>query len=197
MAASSSGAKIDRRVSRTRRTLQHALLSLMLKQGYDAVTVEDICAEADVGRSTFYAHFTGKDDLKRSALDEHLRKVLVERASQARVDGRKDERLGFAIVFFRHAKDHLDLYRALVSKGGAQTTLAMIRQIATDEVRRELAESTGRKGQDEAPREAAVQFMVGALMSLLTWWLDSGAKLPPERVDALFRRWATKGVAAL
>jgi len=58
-------------VSRTRRTLQHALLSLMLKNGYDAVTVEDICAEADIGRSTFYAHFTGKDDLKRSALDEH------------------------------------------------------------------------------------------------------------------------------
>jgi hypothetical protein len=32
-------------------------------------------------------------------------------------------------------------------------------------------------------------------MSLLTWWLDGGAKLAPDRVDAIFRALATKGLA--
>jgi hypothetical protein len=49
---------IDRRVARSRDMLHQALLILIVKKGYDAITVEDICETANVGRSTFYAHFT-------------------------------------------------------------------------------------------------------------------------------------------
>ncbi|MBN9138523.1 MAG: TetR family transcriptional regulator, partial [Phyllobacterium sp.] len=74
---------IDRRIARTRATLQHALISLIPKKGYEAITVEDICDVANVGRSTFYAHCTGKDDLKRRGLDEHLRALLSARQKEA------------------------------------------------------------------------------------------------------------------
>jgi AcrR family transcriptional regulator len=187
---------IDRRVARTRKTLQRALVNLMLEKGYDAITVEDICAEADVGRSTFYAHFTGKEDLKRSGLEENLRAMLIERQreAKARSSAAKRESFGFALVLFEHAGEHLDLYRALVSKGGVATTLKMIRQILTDMVRRELADASKANNPD-APREAVVQFVVGAFMSLLTWWLDSGGKLPAQRMDAIFRSLVTEGVA--
>jgi hypothetical protein len=29
---------------------------------------------------------------------------------------------------------------------------------------------------------------------VLTWWLDGGAKLPPQQIDAMFRRLATEGI---
>ena len=38
------------------------------------------------------------------------------------------------------------------------------------------------------------QFIVGAYMAVLTWWLDKGAKLPPAKIDAMFRRLAGKGI---
>ncbi len=50
---------IDRRIVRTRATLQHALLALIMARGYDAISVQDICTAANIGRSTFYAHYTG------------------------------------------------------------------------------------------------------------------------------------------
>ena len=62
--------------------LQHALISLILKKGYEAITVQDICDEANMGRSTFYAHYTSKDDLRRSSF-EHLRKLLTDRQQDA------------------------------------------------------------------------------------------------------------------
>lgn len=73
---------VDRRSARTSATLQHALMSLILEKRYEAITIKDICDAADVGRSTFYAHYKNKDDLKRRGL-EHLRSVLVARQRDA------------------------------------------------------------------------------------------------------------------
>ena len=46
--------RIDRRVARTRASLQDALIALIPELGYTSITVEDICARANSGRSTFY-----------------------------------------------------------------------------------------------------------------------------------------------
>lgn len=60
----------DRRVRRTRRALHDALLTLMTEKSFDAVTVQDIIDRADVGRSTFYSHFTDKRDLLDSGFED-------------------------------------------------------------------------------------------------------------------------------
>jgi AcrR family transcriptional regulator len=185
---------IDRRISRTRAMLQHALTSLILKKGYEAITIQDICDEANVGRSTFYAHYTSKDDLKRSGF-EHLRKQLVDRQreAQAASGGIENRSLGFSLTMFEHARDHIDLYRALVGGRGGTVSLGQIRQILSDLVRNEFAATTDKNSAD-VPRELVVQYVVGAFMAVMTWWLDGGAKLPPKRIDAMFRRLATEGI---
>jgi AcrR family transcriptional regulator len=189
---------IDRRITRTRGMLQHALTSLILKKGYEAITIQDICDEANVGRSTFYAHYTSKDDLKRSGF-ERLHKELVDRQREARSapGDIKDRTLGFSLTMFEHARDHLDLYRALVGGRGGAVSLGQIRQILSDLVRNELAATGGKNSADIVLRELVVQYVVGAFMAVMTWWLDGGAKLPPKRVDAMFRRLATEGIAPL
>ena len=61
-------ARPDRRVARSRRALKEALTDLILERGYESVTVQDVIDRADVGRSTFYAHFLDKDDLLMAIL---------------------------------------------------------------------------------------------------------------------------------
>src|SRR5512141_2904590 len=60
---SSAQPKIDRRVQRTQQLLREALVALILEKGYDAITVQDILDLANMGRSTFYAHYRDKEDL--------------------------------------------------------------------------------------------------------------------------------------
>src|SRR5438552_11053159 len=100
---------IDRRISRTRMLLQHALNSLILKKRYEAITIKDICDAANVGRSTFYAHYTSKDDLKRKGF-ETLRTLLVDRQREAlaKPGNTRDKSLGFCLPMFEHARDHRD-----------------------------------------------------------------------------------------
>lgn len=64
-------------------------------------------------------------------------------------------------------------------------------------MRNELAATIGKTSADIVPRELVVQYVVGAFMAVMTWWLDGGAKLPPKRIDAMFRRLATEGIAPL
>jgi tetracycline repressor-like protein len=80
---------------------------------------------------------------------------------------------------------------------GGTVALAAIRQILCDLVRNELAAGVDNKSTDAISRELVVQYVVGAFMALMTWWLDGGAKLPPRQIDAMFRRLATEGIMPL
>ena len=177
--------------------LQHALNSLILKKDYEAITIQDICDAANVGRSTFYAHYTSKDDLRRRGF-EPLRKELADRQrdAQATPGDIRDRSLGFSLTMFEHARDHIDHYRALVGGRGGAVSLGTIRRILSDLVRNEFAATVDKNSADVVPRELVVQYVVGAYMAVLTWWLDGGAKLPPKRIDAMFRRLATDGITA-
>src|SRR5215510_4033298 len=81
----------DRRVQKTRKLLQDALIELVAEKGYESVTIREILDTANVGRSTFYAHFQDKDQLLHSILDrldelfEQHKKRLVD-ATQNRTE---------------------------------------------------------------------------------------------------------------
>lgn len=53
----------DRRQIKTRAALHAAFRSLLLGQGYEALTVGAVADRANVGRSTFYEHYRTMDDL--------------------------------------------------------------------------------------------------------------------------------------
>jgi hypothetical protein len=71
----------DRRVRRTRE--RSALLSLIQEKGYDRIKVQDILDRADVGRSTFYAHYRDKDDLLQSGFEDVRAALAAEMQPEA------------------------------------------------------------------------------------------------------------------
>jgi AcrR family transcriptional regulator len=60
--------KIDRRTERTRAALMRAFIDTLLAEGYEAITVERVAERANVGRSTFYMHYTGKEEILRQSM---------------------------------------------------------------------------------------------------------------------------------
>jgi AcrR family transcriptional regulator len=61
-------AKPDRRTERTRAALLSAFIGVLLAEGYEALTVEQVCERANVGRSTFYMHYTSKEGILRESM---------------------------------------------------------------------------------------------------------------------------------
>jgi AcrR family transcriptional regulator len=186
-------APADRRARRTRLALHEALIRSVLKKGYDAISVSDIAAEANVGRSTFYCHFGGMDDLIRDTADR-IRDVLLAHQRSA-ASGHEDAAspLGFGSFMFAHTKEQLRLYRALV-RGRAGTIILDRLRLVLAEILRDGLTALGDGAHTGVPREFAVQYLIGGFMAVLTWWLDRGAKEPPEAMDAAFRALAMHGL---
>jgi AcrR family transcriptional regulator len=185
-------AETDRRAARTRRALHQALMTLILRQGYEAITVQDIAEEADVGRSTFYAHYTGKEDLLRGGFAA-LRADLIgaQRAPRPGAAAAPGEPLGFSLALFEHAAGYADVFRALVGGRGGSVAVGEIRQVLSELVRMDLPAAQGNGG---VPRELIVQFVVSAFLTLLSWWLERKPGLTPLQVDAMFRRLVLDGI---
>ena len=95
------GARPDRRVARSRRALKEALTDLILERGYEAVTVQDVIDRADVGRSTFYAHFLDKDDLLDLILDEAYGQIPLP--PRSRSDWRKQLKMIWTVCTFGYS----------------------------------------------------------------------------------------------
>ncbi len=176
--------KIDRRSARTRQQLEQACRGLVARKPYDAIHVEEICKEAGVARSTFYAHYAGKDDLKRRGLDQLDREI----AAAASVDTAP---FAFAKTLFEHAQAHREHIGALAGGRGDEVARTRLREIVSANVRRDLgARSPGFRG-DLAPQ---VAIAVSAFIGLLDWWLQEGCERTAEDMAALFQKTATSGL---
>jgi AcrR family transcriptional regulator len=185
----------DRRVRRTRKALRDALVTLMTEKGYESVTVQDIIDRADVGRSTFYTHFTDKDDLLRDNL-AGLRS-LVQRPVPAEAAGRRRPLLRFSLPLFRHVYAEQDMARALFGRPSGAPVVRQVEQLLTDVVRSELSTLSAGGAQGRVPQEAVVRFVVGAYLSLASWWLGGDEVISPEDIDGIFQALAAPGIRAV
>ena len=66
----------DRRVSKTKRSIQNAYLDLLRQKGTEKITISDIAREADIDRKTFYLHYDSTEDIIREYAEEKTRELL-------------------------------------------------------------------------------------------------------------------------
>jgi AcrR family transcriptional regulator len=187
-------AKVDRRVRRTRDLLERSLLSLIEEQGYDRITVQDIIDRADIGRSTFYAHYRDKDDLLLSGFEDIRSALAAEREAAEEAKGTTGELLQPLRIVFRHVEGHRQVWQPLVRKGGAEVVTRIMRDHVTDLVREHLRAQFPALRREQPQLEAAVQFIANASTGLLIWWLNDDTPNSADELYAIFRRLTIQGV---
>lgn len=184
----------DRRIQRTRALLQGALVSLMLEKPYESITVQEIIDRANVGRATFYAHFTDKKGLLASRLED-LRSALLRRQRESLAAREGSLSFSFSRAMLEHASDSITLWRGIADRESGAFVLSRIQEMLAELVSNDLAAlGVVRRGAD---REAAVQYLTGAFVSLMIWWLNDRHQLSVEEVDERFTALALNGIRGL
>jgi AcrR family transcriptional regulator len=173
----------DRRIQRTRNTLTAALLSLLSERGWDELSVQDICDRANVGRSTFYAHFRNKEELLASGFS-HLRAALQQRSASTAAG--PSVRFRFVGGLLEHLVENRNVFRAIVGRRSGHVVQTRFRELVLQLVSDDLEKA----GSSKWRRDATARFLAGALFELLAWAVDSDSRRSARDVEALFRRYA-------
>ena len=191
-------AREDRRINRTRLLLRTAMTSLIREKGFEALTVQDIIDRADVGRSTFYAHFKSKEDLLKGAV-EMMRTTLrqFQRRALEKPAKPEDRMFAFSRELFEHAAQHLDVFAAMVGKNSGTVFQRHLHHMLAELIREDVETRAQRKKRDASQVEAAVQFVAGGLLGLLVTWLNEMAQVSAAELDDRFRRMAIPAVEAM
>jgi AcrR family transcriptional regulator len=190
--------KLDRRISRTRRSLQDALFGLILEKGFDSVTIEDITNRADLGRTTFYLHYRDKDDLLMQAVRDQV-EGLVSQLAQFPLEGgtRGGDSSGaedvtpLVSLAFNHVAQNAVFYRVLLRGEGTYSALQRLRQILTQAILELIQHFTTREKHllnPTVPMDVFLNSLAGAWIGLMTWWLEEDMPYPPEQMAVMYQR---------
>lgn len=185
--------KHDRRSERTRRLLGDALVSLMLERRYADLTVQDILDRANIGRSTFYAHYWDKDDLLASQIEQ----MIAALSHQIDTASGNAATLLPSLGLFQHIQEqyHL-LYRAFVGWQGTEMLMRTLRTRLCEHVEGRLRTILP-AAVSAMTLTVTAQAVVGAFLALLQWWLEMEMPLSPEQMDASFCQLVLPGVQRL
>jgi AcrR family transcriptional regulator len=171
-----SPAERDRRVRRTQHALTFALVDLALEKRYDAITIQDLLDRADVGRSTFYSHYRGKDDLLLRSFERML--DMLDGALDSE-DGSKG-RLAPVRELFAHIGEFRQFQLALARAHVMERQF----QVGVEHISRTIERRL--PANSRVPREVMARSLAGSLFSLLRWWIDNDTPYTPEQMDRMF-----------
>lgn len=184
-------AKQDRRKRRTCQLLRQALLELLEEKPYEAISVQDLIARADVARSTFYMHYQDKNDLFLGPEG-----VFAEKLTQHRRYEIRPRDLG-SVVSARVWFEHLEVQRPIVQAISGNSALDLAMQTLGEMLRDDYRKRICWLSHSSVPSEVMVEYVVSTLMVLIRWWLRADPPRTPQQIDELFVQLVRPGLNAL
>ena len=149
------------------------------------ITVREICEQAQIHRSTFYAHYRDVYDLVEK-VEQNMSRQLTETFFR-KLDEKAPARDCFSEIF-AFIRQHREFYLYYLS----ESRQAGVLQLAWDTVRERAtaagadAESFG-AGSEAEMAYHGVFFLVG-MTAVVRMWLQNGCREAPEELYGLLRR---------
>jgi AcrR family transcriptional regulator len=182
--------KNDERAVRTRKQLDMAFVELLHRRAYGNIRVSDIAKRAGVGRATFYAHYSSKDELLQSQFERIVAPMLAITPNHAC--------LLDVSAFLAHVKGMPRIYKALVgSEAGAGPRI--MRNCFEKRVNQALGQRGGGSPSDGPALQRAIvaRTVASSLLAALECWAESNMTQPPQEVQTIFSKLVGGGLSAL
>ncbi|HEX6288387.1 MAG TPA: TetR/AcrR family transcriptional regulator [Herpetosiphonaceae bacterium] len=180
--------KTDRRVQRTRKLLQQALIELIGEQRYDAITTQEIVDRANVGRTTFYLHYSSKDDLFMSCHEAILSRFhFGPHYLPSREELLSPEVPSAVTAAFRHLADARSLLYPIFQGKDNQLIQRRIRDRSAQAIEASLRAAFA-EADSAIPFDVLASYLAGAQFALVHWWLEKRQPHPPEALAQMFHR---------
>lgn len=157
--------KTDLRIVKTKKILFNSLLNLMKTKNFEKIKISDICEEALVNQSTFYAHYDDKYELLIDLFEERklsLLKVFEDNENKA---FSKEYLMELLSILIDHIEENKEIYSAIL----ANNRNGILIDFLIDAIEKDVSEKL--KGNSEIkisdlPLDIIVKFYAGGLINI-------------------------------
>lgn len=176
-----AAANEDKRIRRTKKAVRDALLKIMKDKSVTDVTTTELCKEADINRSTFYAHYSTPEDVLLEIEDEFLSEMtamLEENDSSAEV----------TLAMLRDIDANRDQWRSIWH--GDPTLIMRALDLCCEWTLEKWDQEEVMKRGEGA---LFLRFITRGASGVVGGWLDDGCRLSPEELSEIINRFVFKG----
>ncbi len=180
---------MDRRQKKTRKAIFNAFTALLSRKSYSHITVQDIIDEADIGRTTFYAHFETKDHLLKTLCEELFGHIAENAKTAMKGTGLysdKEAPKSAICHLLHHLKEDRNIV-ALLSHDSSEIFLSYFRESLSDFFRTEFVECSNRKNNLDLPDDFMINHISGSFVEMVLWWIRSDLRQSPDELDRYYQ----------
>lgn len=177
---------MDRRQQKTRAAIFRAFTTLLNRRNLSSITVQDIIDEANIGRSTFYAHFETRDELLRQMCQElfdHIIGTAMDKQDTHSLYTCANAPHSVVCHILQHLQENDNNILTLLSCESSPIFLRYFKsgmeQLVGSQLLPEYITSV--------PREFLINHIAGSFVEMVQWWLDGGRVQTPQELDEYFR----------
>ena len=175
----------DLRVRRTHKFLWEALMEELSERPFEEITVKDICERAMVHRTTFYKHYEDKYALLEQGMRQMYDTLLTEVKMPSSACSVDDD-LPSVTRFFVHVVEHQQFYKLMLCGEGFGRFQKLIKEYIAKLDENKMSTLAPANPSLAVPPTLHAQFLSGAFISILVWWLENDMPLSPAQMARHF-----------
>ncbi|POP32195.1 TetR/AcrR family transcriptional regulator [Lactonifactor longoviformis] len=175
---------MDRRQQKSRDAIFTAFGTLLSQKSYTKITVQEIIDEANVGRSTFYAHFQTKDELLGEMCTDLFGHVFSEHLGMESTHDFSLTQGGPDVVITHilyHLRDNKRNITGILNSESGEIFLFYFKQYLNQLVEKCLLSRIERTN-TKVPEEFLLNHISGSFVTMVQWWIRNGLKQSPEEL---------------
>ena len=180
---------MDRRQQKTRESIFKAFSILLEKKSYNRITVQEILDTANIGRSTFYAHFETKDELLKAVCKELFGHIIDSAMDKSHTHGLYSNEKAPLSVFchlLQHLRENDNNILGLLSCENNEIFLRYFKDSLNELIQTQFVNHNRKQNQD-LPQDFLVNHISCSFVEMILWWLKNKQKQAPEELDRYFR----------
>lgn len=180
---------MDRRQQKTRKAIMEAFTRLLFRENYNKITIQEIIDEANVGRTTFYAHFETKDDLLKELCQELFGHVIDSAMDRSHTHGLYSEGSAPTSVFchlLQHLNENQNNILGLLSCESNEIFLRYFKDSLNELVQSQLS-AWDCRNRTMLPEDFLINHISSSFVETILWWIKGGRKQSPIELDKYFR----------
>ena len=180
---------MDRRQKKTRAAIFQAFSALLSEKNYSRITVQEIIDRANVGRTTFYAHFETKEELLKALCGELFGHIID--TAKGLPHGHYhyacgDQQDAVFLHLLRHLQENDGNILGLLSGESSELFLRYFKDSLCELIQSQFI-AQNRRANFDLPQDFLVNHLCGSFVEMALWWIKGGMKQTPEELDRYFR----------